>query len=214
MPERLFRATAFVWVVLGVFVLLMATIVVGALRRPEVAELAVTPPAPIAVGDSLIGPATVTVDATSDAAWTFFDFSRNAVVPDPGPRDWDLAFRRFHIIANGGPGFAGRGGIADLGEVPLDAVPEAPADGYHATTRDSANPGLGKWYRYGYTSHVLEPHRRTWAVRTADGKYALFEIVSYYCPGARSGCFTLRYAYRGDGGRSFGPGAGLPAAAP
>ena len=41
----------------------------------------------------------------------------------------------------------------------------------------------------------------TYAVRTADGRYAKFSIVGYYCGEVRSGCFTIRYAYQGDGSR-------------
>jgi hypothetical protein len=42
-----------------------------------------------------------------------------------------------------------------------------------------------------------------YAIRTADGRYAKLEIVSYYCPGAVSGCLTFRYAYQGSGARAF-----------
>lgn len=204
--ERLFRANWFLFVVLLVFILIMATYVVGALRRPSMPAGAVTPESPFLVGDSLVGPSTWTLDATSERDWAFFDFSRNSVVRRPGPLEWDIAVRRFHVMANGGSGFAGRGGITDLGVTPLDSVVEAPESGYLATERDSTNPGMGKWYRYGYSSHLLEPNGHTFAVRTADGSYALFEIVSYYCEGARSGCFTFRYKYQGSGSRRFREG--------
>ena len=186
---------------LAAFGFLLASLVVGALRRPVPAAQDVTAPNPAPVGDTLVGPATYTVDATDALRWTFLDFSRNAVVADPGPLDWDLAFRRFEIIANGGTGFAGQGGVADLGPVPFDSVREAPASGYQGTARDSTNPGVGKWYRYGYSSHLLDPKGNTYAVRTADGRYAKFGIVGYYCGEVRSGCFTIRYAYQGDGSR-------------
>lgn len=209
-PPGPWRVTVTLWVLLGAFAFLMASMVVAALRKPAVLEHAVTAPGGADVGDTLVGPLTVTLDATSDVAWTYFDFSRNSAVrgsplPVPGSRslDWDLAVRRFHIIANGGTGFAGQGGIGDLGPVPLDAVREAPEAGYQPTARDSTNAGVGKWYRYGYASHILESEGRTYALRTADGKYALFTITSYYCEGAVSGCFTLRYLYQGDGSRGL-----------
>jgi hypothetical protein len=201
--ERLFRFNWFLFVVLAVFLLMMATIVVGALRRPGVPTASVTPPNPAPAGDSLVGPLTWTLDATSDRTWAYFDFSLSSSVTSPGPLDWDLAVRRFHVIANGGEAFAGRGGIADLGVTSLDSVVEAPAEGYRATASDSTNPGIGKWYRYGYSSHLLEPNGHVYAVRTADGRYAVFEIVSYYCEGVVSGCITLRYKYQGDGSRSL-----------
>ena len=39
--------------------------------------------------------------------------------------------------------------------------------------------------------------------RTADGRYAVFQILSYYCPAAQAGCTTIRYRYQGAGGRGF-----------
>jgi len=197
-----FRPTVTLWVLLGAFGFLLASLVVGALRRPVPAAADVTAPTPASVGDSLVGPAVYTVDATDEFQWTFFDFSRNAVVAAPGPLDWDLAFRRFVIIANGGAGFAGQGGVVDLG-VPFDSVREAPDTGYAPTARDSTNPGIGHWYKYGYSSHLLDPGGHTYVVRTADGHYAKFSIVGYYCREVRSGCFTIRYAYQGDGTRTL-----------
>lgn len=192
----------FVWVVVGVFVLLLASFVVGSLSRPAVPTGTVTPPHPAALGDTLVGPVVFTIDATAPARWSFFDFSRNSAVTDPGPLDWDLAMKRFEIIVNGGPAFAGRGGIADLGVVPFDSVAGLPDTGYVTTAPDSTNAVIRRWYKYGYTTHLLQPKGHVYAVRTADGKYAKVEIVSYYCGEVQGGCFTLRYVYQGDGSRN------------
>ncbi|MBI1723464.1 MAG: HmuY family protein [Gemmatimonadetes bacterium] len=200
-PAPLFRANAFVWVIVVVFALLMATFVVGALRRPEMPAMTITPPNPVPVGDTLVGPAVYTIDATDEHTWTFFDFSRSSVVERPGPLEWDLAVRRFHVIPNGGPGFAGRGGIVDLGPLPFDSVVTLPDTGYVATQADSSSAGIGKWYRYGWTSHLLTPKGHVYGVRTADGRYAKLEIVSYYCGGVQGGCLSIRYVYQGDGTR-------------
>lgn len=191
------------WVLLGAFVLLLASMVVGALRHPQIPTGVVTAPNPVRVGDSLVGPFVYTVDATSSDRWTFFDFSRNSVVEHPGPLDWDLAVRRFYVIANGGPGFAGRGGIADLGKAAFDSLTVLPETGYVATSRDSTNTAIRHWYDYGWASHLLRTSGHLYAVRTADGKYAKLAIVTYYCGGAQPGCLTFRYAYQGNGGRDF-----------
>ena len=65
----------------------------------------------------------------------------------------------------------------------------------------STSAGVGKWYRYGWSSHLLTPKGDVYGVRTADGRYAKVTIVSYYCAGAQGGCLTIRYAYQGDGTR-------------
>jgi hypothetical protein len=171
-------------------------------RRPP-PTFAPTDLAPREVGGERIGPVRVTLDASDTRRWVFFDFSRGAPVDAPTPDGWDLAFRRFDIAVNGGPGLAGRGGAVDLGRVAFDSVPEVPERGYLGarTARDSVSPALERWYDYGFTSHLLTPKPRVYAVRTADGRYALFRLLSYYCPGPTPGCISFEYIYRGDGER-------------
>ena len=65
----------------------------------------------------------LTVDGRGDEP-VLFDFSSGSVVESPDPLGWDLAFRRFTILANGGPDFAGQGGILDLGIASLDSPDE------------------------------------------------------------------------------------------
>jgi hypothetical protein len=184
-----------------------AVLVVLSLREPAVAMYAPTAPAPRDGGTALVGPLLYTVDATRPEPWRYFAFRMGSVIENPGPRDWDLAFRRYEIIANGGPSFVGAGGVADLGEVSFDAVRVLPASGYQVTEggAEPRHPALARWYYYGYFSHLLSPKPRVWAVRTADGRYAKVEIVSYYCPESRPGCITFRYVYQGDGSRNVAP---------
>ncbi|MGH7419634.1 MAG: HmuY family protein, partial [Candidatus Rokuibacteriota bacterium] len=158
-----------------------------------------TSPAPRDLGRALVGPVLYTVDATAPEAWRRFSFRLGSVVEDGG-HDWDMAFRRYAIIA--GPG----AGILDLGERRFDEVRTVPAEGYQANegAAEPRNPAIAGWYHYGFFSHVLSPKPRVWAVRTADGRYAKLEMLGYYCPGSRPGCVTFRYAYRGDGSRTVG----------
>jgi hypothetical protein len=190
-------------VAVGVLVVLFAMGVIAVrLARPEPPAFAPSPvePRPEAVG--LVGPEVYTVDATAPDRWRFFSFARGSVLEDPGPLEWDLAFRRFQILANGGAGFAGRGGILDLGEVPFDSVRSVPVVRYEETraARDSVNPAVEDWYTYSFVSHLLSPRPRVYAVRTADARYAKMEILGYYCPGAVPGCLTFRYVFQGGGG--------------
>lgn len=197
--------------ILAVLVLVAVVLVAGSLRRPEVPTFPPTPPEPREVADVPMGPVVYTVDASDPERWVFFDFSRGSVVSDP-VGGWDLAFNRFNVIVNGGPGFAGQGGALDLGPVPLDSVGELPVEGYGVTEagRDSVNAVLERWYAYSFTSHLLTPLDRTFAIRTADGRYARLRFLSYYCPGARPGCVTFEYVYHGDGGRSLASDPGFP----
>jgi len=178
----------------GAFVLLVASLVIGSFTTPEFPPYAVTVSQPAPVGDSLVGPGTYTLDASAGEAWRRFQFARNAVV-DSGP--WDIAFRRHHVIAASGAG------IADLGAVPFDSVREVPAEGYAPTDfgRDTVNPGVGKWYAYSMLSHLLTSKGHVYAVRSADGRYAKLEILAYYCRDVGAACYTVRYAFQGDGSR-------------
>ena len=188
------RPPVLVMVLGASFALLMGALVIGSLAEPEFPPYPPTPPAPAAVGDSLVGPALYTVDVSAADAWRRFDFSRNSVVDSGG---WDIAFRRTHVRAAEGVG------IADLGTVPFDSVARLPDTGYLVLTAagDTSHPAIGKWYDYNYLSHLLQPKGHVYAIRTAEGRYAKLEILSYYCADVGTACVSFRYAYQGNGSR-------------
>jgi len=204
--SRLLSAAAVTAVLLAA-----ATFVAFTLRSPDVPTYAPTLSAPREAGRALVGPIVYTVDATDPERWRHFSFRVGAVVDERSEAEWDLAFRRYQVIANGGAAYPGKGGIVDLGEVSFDRVHTLPTTGYQATEArpDPHNPAIAGWYRYGFFSHVLSPKPRVWGVRTADGRYAKLEMVGYYCPGARPGCVTFRYVYQGDGSTSVGRATAL-----
>ena len=194
------RPPILVLVMGGAFALLIASLVIGSFTTPEFPPYTPTVPHPAVVGDSLVGPATYTLDASSTDRWRRFDFRRGGVVDSGG---WDIAFRRFHLIT--APG----GGIVDLGAVPFDSVRELPLDGYLGNTNapDTINPGVGKWYGYSMLSHLLTSKHHVYGVRTPGGRYAKLELLAYYCRDVGTACVTFRYAYQGAGGRRVAPGA-------
>lgn len=184
-----------------------AVVVVGlTLQRPEPPTYAPSPVEPRPVGEERVGPLVRTVDATVPEQWVPFSFRDGSVIHDPGPLEWDLAFRRFGIIVNGGDGFAGHGGIIDLGEVPFDSVRILPEEGYVQTQArgDSVNAAIERWYSYSIFSHLLHPLPKVYAIRTADRRYAKMRILGYYCAGATPGCVTVQYVFQGDGTREVG----------
>lgn len=182
-------------VLAGAFLLLVAALVMGSLSTPDLPPYAPTTPAPATVGDSLVGPALYTVDASGGDEWQRFDFGVNSLVT--GGESWDVAFHRNHVIA--GPG----AGIMDLGTVPFDSLREAPDAGYrpNGPAQWESNPAVGKWYEYSFISHLLTSRGHVYAVRTRDGHYAKLEFLNYYCVGVGAACVTFRYSYQGDGSR-------------
>ena len=171
------------------FLVAIAYLIVSSLARPNVTSFAPTPPSHARpAGD---GPRedTVTVDASDSHAWRFFDFARGALVAPPDTAGWDLAVRRYHIIAHDA--------IADVGVTTFGRVSRAPAHGYTANTLgdDTTNAAIAHWYRYSFLTHRLEPSGHVYVVRTRAGGYAKMEILSYYCTGTEPepGCVTFRY---------------------
>ena len=186
-----------------VIVLIMVCAVVfiwTSLERPEVPTFTPTVAAAAEVGTEQDA-RTVTVDASDSEVWRFFDFSRGSVVEAPGEEEWDIAFRRFQIIANGGRGMEGQAGATSLEDMTFESVSSVPETGYVMAERsDSVNAVLEDWYNYSFTSHLLEPKPIVYAIRTADGRYAKLEILGYYCVGVLPGCTTFKYVYQGGGG--------------
>jgi hypothetical protein len=158
--------------------------------------------------ESLVSGRVVTVDARDPDGWARLDLSRSFQVPDADVLSWDLGFRRFRIVVNGGRGFRGKAGVVALRERDFEKVSLAPLDGYTASSvsagGDTINAELEDWYDYGFFSHLLKPRRTVFVLRTSEGEYAKFRILSYYCPGAEPGCLTLEYDYQGDGSRQLG----------
>ncbi|MGH7646449.1 MAG: HmuY family protein [Gemmatimonadales bacterium] len=200
-------------VLAALFVVVLASIVAASLGRERVAvfDPSAARVTPLPAATTRLVRDTVTIDARDESRWQFFGFARGPLAP-PDTSGWDLAFRRFHVLV--------AGGVADLGETPFDQVDAAPESGYVATVlgRDTLNPAVARWYRYSMVSHLLEPKRRTYVVRTRDGQYAKLEFLGYYCPGPSAGCVTFQYAYQGVGGRLLAtrrppshPGGGRPA---
>lgn len=167
------------------FVLVLSYLIAASLIRPRVLEFA-----PTAVGTRPAGGPegdTVTIDARDTERWRFYSLKRGAVSP-PDTADWDLAFRRFHVIVSGHAADAGAGAF----EGPM-AVPDT---AFIPTTfaRDTVNPALARWYEYGFVSHLLQPNDHVFIVRTRGGQGARLQFLSYYCPGAEPGCLTFRFA--------------------
>ena len=197
-------------VVIAVSLLLVAaTLIVATLRRPEPPTFAPSPIVGHPAEARLVGPLIYTVDARRPDRWQFFSFSQGSVSTDPAPSEWDLGFRRFQVIVNGGEGFSGFGGVANLGAVPFDSIQMLPDQGYQGTRAargDSIAAPLESWYTYSYFTHLLNPEANVYAVRTADGRYAKIRFLGYYCPGARPGCVTFEYVFQGAGGRDLRSG--------
>ncbi|MDO7849370.1 HmuY family protein [Hymenobacter sp. M29] len=152
---------------------------------------------------------------TSATKYTFFSFANNAQVAtaDSNTTKWDVGFRGTTIIINGGNSGPGQGGalvqsglFADIATAPETGFKVDAASGKAITT----GSGMG-WYNYDGATNIVTPIAgKVILVRTATGKYAKVEIVSYYqnapaTPTATSVSryYSFRYVYQPDGSRNL-----------
>lgn len=152
--------------------------------------------------------------------FTKFDFDTG--METESETDWDIAFRASDIIVNGGAsmgttdeptrnGDAGvyivTGTMADVTEVDVSLFTQDSGNGY-AIMSGSGNG----WYTYaGPPTFLITPTAgRILVFKTADGKFAKVEILSYYegapeNPDAftdQSRYYTFNYVYQPNSGET------------
>lgn len=153
--------------------------------------------------------------------FTKFSFSENKVVTTD---KWDIAFRGTTLIVNGGakfnpesadePARTGSGAVSIVSGTftSVTTIPEA------ATFRQDANgvyafptSGDNMWYDYNSLTHIISAKAgKVYVVKTHDGKYAKFEILSYYkdAPAtpnvtSESRYYTFNFVYQANSTTTF-----------
>ena len=150
--------------------------------------------------------------ATKPNTYNYFSLVTGAEVSqdDAKTNKWDLAFSGTTILVNGGTSGSGQG-AAIVVEKPFDTIMEAPKEGYK-TDGGSGNAiasGSGNsWYKYDMSVHAILPIvGRTIVVKTAEGKFAKIEFISYYkgapedVPTEESKYYTFRYVLADESGK-------------
>ncbi|MEM6299169.1 MAG: HmuY family protein [Bacteroidota bacterium] len=129
--------------------------------------------------------------------------------------NWDVAFQSTSIYVNGGAIRSGDGGgyIYTGTFESLTEIPATQAFGQDHSESELAIPtGSGNgWYNYNPQINVVTPiSGRVVVIRTADGKFAKIEVLSYYkgnpaepTSSDQSRHYTFRMVYQPDGSRSF-----------
>lgn len=202
------------WIVIGVVLVTAGGIFLLERSREtaDVAGFAYPPRASGGEADGGIADARITVDARAREKWQYVRFSAGGVVAVAGSvlPDWDVAFRRFQVVTNSGAtNPAGLAGARDMGPIPFESVDEAPGEGYLMDEKagdrvQTENATLKRWYEYDYAMHRLKPKPNVYVIRTADGRYAKIQVLSYYGPQKEAGWVTIRFAVSGQGSRRFG----------
>lgn len=162
---------------------------------------------------------TANPDGTPLAAtnkFTFYSLRENKIIAtsDSATTKWDIGFRSTTVIVNGGTSGPGQAqaqvmtGIFDelliapetgyaSDAAPVYAIPTGSNNGWYTYTGSTGTP----------TNSILPLAGKYIAVKTADGKYAKVEILSYYhgnpsltdIPTKPGRYYTFRYIYQPDG---------------
>ena len=166
-------------------------------------------PAKSSAPSNLLETKLTVINASSENNWVYFDFSRGEVVDihDKTSLEWDLAFRRSKVISNGGAtNKFGKAGLINLGSLNFDQVVDVPTKDYTPdmpTKTETENPILLKWYSYNYLTHKLSAKANTYAMKTADSKYAKVKFLDFYCANKETGCIKMQYVYQDNGSNQF-----------
>jgi hypothetical protein len=152
----------------------------------------------------------------SSGHFTFFNLRTNTVMnlSDSASTNWDVAFHSTTILVNSGTSGPGNC-AASVVQKGFDNVTAAPADSLFAKDNAPTHAiptGSGNgWYNYDPAAYVITPIAgRTLVVKTADGKYAKIEILSYYKDAPASPTmtdisryYTFRFSYQSDGTKNL-----------
>jgi hypothetical protein len=150
--------------------------------------------------------------------YKLFSFSTGDVVAntDSATSNWDIGFRGTSIIVNSGTSGPGTAGAIVQTEI-FDEIVTAPNAGYNVDNKNTpayAIPtGSGNgWYNYDGATMLVSPIAgRVIIIKTANGKFAKMEILSYYkdapaAPNAMTDAaryFSLRYIFQPDGSKNL-----------
>lgn len=155
--------------------------------------------------------------------YTFYSLEKNSIIAntDSATTKWDLAFNGTKILTNSGTSGTGLGGafvqvglFDNLKTISADSVFKTD----NAPSSYAVTFGSGKgWYTYDPIKNLITPLAgRVLVIRTASGKYAKVEIISYYKGGvtldatapdaeklSKQRYYTFRYIFQPNGTKTF-----------
>jgi len=158
------KAPLLVWALAAAFLLLVASLLIGAFSKPEFP--------PYDLGPHADG--TYTLDASRGDQWQWWQ---------------ELGFRRNRVITAAGAGAIDLGPVSF--DYPTELPTKGYVATTFAA--DTANTAIGKWYDYSMWSHLLTSKHHVYAIRTRSGQLATVEILAYYCREVGAACYTIRY---------------------
>lgn len=164
------------------------------------------------------GVITTVVDATSQEEWRYLDLDTGAAT-DAADVAWDLRFRRFFILSNGGASGPGGVLVARVESPSFDELEQAPESGWRSDQPDGGsddddendsafNDGAEPWYDYDEATHTLTPKDISYVVATTARRFFKVRVLDYYDDAGSPAFMRFRWA------EVDAPDAPLPDAGP
>ena len=152
------------------------------------------------------------IDSTSEESWIYFDLDTYLENPESlesslsddleSISGWDIAFKRYQIMSNGGVSGSGNVEIAIIKDQDYESIEQAPSEDYQVDAEDSeadedTNPDYvfnqaDAWYSYDISSHTLKTKAYTYVIKSTQENYFKVSIDDYYNEVGDSGHVTMR----------------------
>jgi HmuY protein len=151
------------------------------------------------VTDAVIDASAGGLDGAADNPYLYIDLESGGTKVDIDDvealdsDEWDLAFKRASIKANGGDSGTAGVEVAAVADVTLEELTEAPDDGdfvaddwasddcqFQSLPVGEPATAFGEWYDYDKATHVLTPKTEVYVVRTRSGDLVKVAIETYY----------------------------------
>ncbi len=128
------------------------------------------------------------INATSESNWVYLDLESATMVTPATPEDsdeWDLGFRRYKVMLNGGVSGTGQMQAVPMPGVDYNTDLEEPTEGWITDEPDADGDGdmeyaLDSWFDYDSDSHEVTPADTIFVLRTVEGGLLKFEFLGYY----------------------------------
>lgn len=150
---------------------------------------------------SEVQPGEAVVDATSESNWAFLDLEAAAIVTVDDPATslaWDMGFRRYKVMLNGGASGSGGMEVVPLPGVDYNDPIELPTEGWITDQPDADGDGdleyaFDSWFDYDSATHGVTAADVVFVVRTVEESYYKLQFLSYYDDAGSSGYIHLHW---------------------
>ena len=152
------------------------------------------------------------IDSTADESWVYFDLETYLENPESlesslsadleSVSGWDIAFKRYQIMSNGGVSGSGEVEIAIIKDQDYESVEQAPSADYQVDAEDSeadedANPDYvfnqaDAWYSYDISTHTLKTKEYVYVIKSTQENYFKVSVDDYYNEVGDSGYIKMR----------------------